>query len=190
MNLMPNLELATKINATNAGTGLVGVSTIPGANLGLFATRRYNRGEYICTYNGDAIYHHLYDRSRSDGTYVLEVSPEFVIDAGKAETIVTPFDTGRYICGTKNPKLVNCEYYTTEYGGKFPVAYVRTTREIHPGEEFLVNYGPQYSFQDYQEPVVPDWSPTKPTDSRRNRGTTDSPNQIRKCKFRGSGKFF
>ena len=173
------MQLATKINASNAGAGLVGVSTIPGAGLGLFATRHYNEGEFVAVYNGQAVFQCLYNRSHSDGEYVLEVSPEFVIDAKKESAIVTPFDTGRYVCGTKNKNLVNCKYYITEYGKMFPVAYVSTTREIRPGEEFLVDYGPSYEFQNYREPEIPRWE----YPSRRDSQNPDSAKDTKKCKF-------
>lgn len=174
------LKLATRINAANAGTGLVGISSIPGAGLGLFATRSYRKGEFVAIYNGESVYQCLYNRSGSDGKYVLEISNEFVIDAAKESSIVTPFDTGRYICGTKNPRFINCAYYMTEYGGKFPVAYVRTTRSIEPGEEFLCDYGPQYHFDRYEEPLKEEWK------SR----TASSSNHTKKCKSNKSGKFF
>lgn len=193
------MQLATKINASNAGAGIVGVSTIPGAGLGLFATRHYNTGEFVAVYNGEAVYQCLYSRSQSDGEYVLEVSPEFVIDAKKESAIVTPFDTGRYICGTKNKNLANCRYYITEYGKMFPVAYVMTTCEIRPGEEFLVDYGPAYEFQNYQEPQIPQWeypsrrdsarrdssrhNSAKPVPTKPDLANRDSANHTKKCKF-------
>lgn len=148
-----SLDLATRINASNAGAGLIGISTIPGAGLGLFATRHYNEGEWICAYNGEAIFQCLYERSKSDGKYALEISPEFVVDAKDESSIRSPYDTGRYINGTKNPVLANCEYYLTKYGKMFPIAYVRCIRPVKPGQEFLCDYGPSYHYIDYKEPA-------------------------------------
>ena len=133
-NTEVNVELASIINSANAGAGLVGVSTIPHAGLGLFATRSYKANELVCIYNGEVIHHKSKRLQHSDGEYVLELSEQFVVDAKDPRKIVSPHDTGRFINGTKNRKLINCEYNCREYGEHFPIALVTTTKAIKAGE--------------------------------------------------------
>lgn len=70
------MDTACRANALGKGKcGLVAVSTIPGAGLGLFSVKHYEKSDIICIYGGE------YIQSGKGGQYVLELTNSLSVDA-------------------------------------------------------------------------------------------------------------
>lgn len=119
-------------------------STIPGAGMGLFATRAFKKGERIGKYTGEVLtledVVRRYGSDRATAPYVVQASPSVFIDAAAHRPAVAYVNHNRDEC--------NCEYISAHRGGNALVSRfgvdVLATRDIEPGEELFANYGSQY----------------------------------------------
>lgn len=110
-------------------------SRIPNAGLGLYATRKIKKGQFIVEYKGEIIRTGDYNERYNDhgfGEYGMALNTRLVIDAR-----ATSSGLARYICDAFGSNLKpNVKYY--EYDHHVDViAY----RDIEAGEELLVDYG-------------------------------------------------
>lgn len=153
MNTLNKMDTACRANALGKGKcGLVAVSTIPGAGLGLFSVKHYEKSDIVCIYGGE------YIQSGNGGQYVLELTNSLSVDA-RDEQSFHHRDLGRYVNHSDDPDLINTKYKIRMMGGKYPVALIVATKSISPGTELLVNYGPTYPFDNgvtrpYTKPMV------------------------------------
>jgi len=158
-----NLQAACKSNALSKGRcGLIAVSTIPDAGLGLFATKTYKKGDYICIYGGE------YVNQGRGGEYVLELNGKLCVDAQDPSSYHY-LDLGRNVNHQSDPKLVNTKYKIRDVGSQ-PVAFIEATKSILPGEELFVNYGPVYPKNGMKKPF------TKEDDNSTQKKRTESQN--------------
>lgn len=105
------------------------------AGLGLFATRKYKKGERIIEYFGRTISNAEEYSSRSK--YLFEVSKRKTIDGS------TRLNIARYINHSCRP---NCEPEIER--GRI---YIDAIKNIKPGEEFVYDYGEEY-FNEHIKP--------------------------------------
>lgn len=119
-------------------------SAIEGAGLGLFAGRRFVRGEVVCKYAGNVL--RTVEAIRlKDKSYLMRLGPQVYVDAGPRLEVAA-----RYINDCRNPLLFNVAF------DKRPdqqCALVVATRDLDEGEEIFANYGKFY--------WVPGSSPTR-----------------------------
>jgi hypothetical protein len=109
-------------------------SLIPGAGLGLFATRSFAAGEELCEYDGDLLTSWQQWRT-PDLTYVAMAGKDRFVDAGPYPEV-----KARYINHRFDLEQVNAQYVDAP-GHR---VFVRAVRPIHPGEEIYADYGPSY----------------------------------------------
>lgn len=125
-----------------AVTGLrVGPSLIPGAGLGVFATRYHPKGSTVAIYYGDVMdADAIADASRPDWdikyAYSMELAPGVWIDALRHPTCIARYlndniDRNKYnVTWVRRPALL--------------IAEVVALRDIEAGEEVYVSYGDEY----------------------------------------------
>lgn len=106
-------------------------STVSRAGLGLFATRRFRKGEIIDEYKGKIETLIKNNKSYKYGYKLLDNS---VINSLKSTDCFS-----RYINDGMSNRRNNC--YFVEISGR---VYVKAIKEINAGEEFFVSYGPKY----------------------------------------------
>jgi SET domain-containing protein len=116
---------------------IVKPSQIKLAGLGLYTTKEIKKGTIIMQYKGEKITTQQYNKryEKEDyGAYGMEVNSRWVIDARK-----TSAGLARYICDyTGSRKKPNVEYQGTKH-----IIDIIALRKILPGEELLVDYGPE-----------------------------------------------
>jgi hypothetical protein len=148
-----------------------GVSTVPGAGTGLFATRDFAAGEVVCTYRGKVLRTAAaFKLEPSSKLYLMRVAPQCYVDAAAPDSCMA-----RYINDAGRPGAQNCWFdkqprlpsssaassasrsdcdpgahgrgtgdcATPEAQGE-PGALVRALRDIHSGEELFAPYGKWY----------------------------------------------
>jgi SET domain-containing protein len=96
--------------------------------LGLFATRPYEKGEYIIEYYGKVIPAEEADRSRS--RYIFTLSSKWAIDGTERANIA------RYINHS-------CKANVYATGAKR--LWIHASRRIKAGEELTLDYGEEYT---------------------------------------------
>lgn len=115
----------------------VRTSTIPGIGFGLFATRDYDKWEFVTEYGGVKITEEDHNANRSE--YVLK---GFDGELWDASIVLYPFsEQGRWINdarGTTN------QYNTFWRSGDDRSPRVVTMAPVAAGQEFFINYGEEY----------------------------------------------
>eukprot|EP00981_Chlorochromonas_danica_P002664 scaffold521_cov177-Ochromonas_danica.AAC.18 len=111
-------------------------TTLPKCNfLGLFAKRKFSKGETVCVYHGTVL--RTAEALRlEDKAYLMRLGEQCYVDSK-----FTMHCLARYINDCRNPKRWNVQF------DKRPselCALVIATREIQPGEEVFVDYGRWY----------------------------------------------
>ena len=128
---------------TKSAKGLsIRKSNINAANLGLFATKMFKKGDRVATYGGT-------DRSmktwnKNPGYYGLAWNKDEVLDARSTQSSL-----GRWIndCRSSNIKKGECKGNNARFSMKRSAprkASVKATKTIHPDEEIFVSYGRSY----------------------------------------------
>lgn len=121
-------------------------SRLPGAGLGLFATKTFLPNEFIVEYTGERLSRrqmkHLPKSRNCD--YVFEISNNSYVDAKDRGSVARymndPIPNGLKPNVQFNTYHEDCPNHLS-YGGRVGV---EATQQINPGEELLVNYGPSY----------------------------------------------
>ena len=112
----------------------VGPSTIPGANLGLFARTRIRVGDTIGFYTGKVITEQEYENGRFSGSrYILWVARTHIIVGEGAKANYT-----RYLNHSSRPNTV------LVVSTRWKTARFEATRTIRPGDEIFFDYGEYY----------------------------------------------
>ncbi|MBY0432792.1 MAG: SET domain-containing protein-lysine N-methyltransferase [Cyclobacteriaceae bacterium] len=115
---------------------LIKKSTLPGAGLGLFAKKRFRKGDRIVEYKGRRLPWREAKKEDGHNGYLLRLNRTTAIDAQPYKKAM-----GRYandaaglsrIAGKRN----NAEYLT--YGDQ---CFIEATRTIRKGDEIFVSYG-------------------------------------------------
>lgn len=116
-------------------------STIKGAGKGLFAARQFRKRTRLGEYKGRRLTPEEYQRTRNDD-YIWEID----LPGGKRAYIdarpVKRDNPLRYVNGARTraqKRRVNVEAY--QYAQRI---WYRTTKDVKPGEEFLIDYGDEY----------------------------------------------
>lgn len=111
-------------------------SSLPGAKLGLFPTKQFNRGENITPYTGDIVINADPDFGDDYALQIKKQPPTF-ISARRTNTAVGRFANARKAGqGRNNAQLV--------YNSHTRQANVRATKKIDAGTEITVAYGAEY----------------------------------------------
>ena len=125
-------------------------SQVPRAGKGLYTDSFIEKGTLIVEYLGEIItWKEAIKRAEEGkGGYVFYITSKYCIDAYN-----TPQHLARYANdarGTKRKSKLrnNCVYSDSRYHG-----YIEATRNIKPGEEILVWYGPDYWKEHEQEMI-------------------------------------
>ena len=117
-------------------------SKLPGAGLGLFATRKFKKGSRVTTYGGEVI--SQAESDRRDSGYALTIGRGRVLD-GRA----TSSGNGRYVNSCRRSNRKHC----SSNNAQLPVLQrrngrvkgtLRVSRTILPGSEIYASYGPNY----------------------------------------------
>ena len=108
----------------------------PGLGSGLFAARRFLKGEFVVEYTGERIPTSYADTLSS--RYLFEVDDAWTIDAGEER------HKGRFVNHSCAP---NCE--ASALGGRI---FIHAARAIAAGEELTIDYGDEY-FDEFIRPV-------------------------------------
>lgn len=113
-------------------------STIPGAGLGLFATREFKRGEIICPYTG--VLQPTQKKPDDSDKYLLQLSSKNSISAADpAKSGVGRFaNTG----GKKNNARLSVSS---------KAANIKATKKIAAGAEILVPYGSSFHWAEEEK---------------------------------------
>jgi len=126
-------------------------STIPGAGMGLFATKEFRSREKICDYGGKLMSKEMSDKI--DSGYAVGVSDGKVRDSASTQAGI-----GRYAntCRTKNKREKDCkgnnaELVESSMGRRVHLETIDNKR-IKKGDEVLVRYGRGY-WKDYDKMV-------------------------------------
>ncbi len=118
-------------------TGLrISKSNIPGAGLGLFATREFKKDAIITHYTGDLLDKDDLDGDVEGSTYVFEASSNLIIDAARTNTA-----DGRLMNDSKLKSKANCRF-SADHRGKRVI--MKAIKNIKACEELLVWYGNNY----------------------------------------------
>lgn len=145
------------IALANAGAELnnlgvrIGPSTIPGAGMGLFATRAFRVGESITAYGGYYASVDFFEILDIPGLrdYVIAIPPEFGGGIRDARVGFRLCDMGRWSNSASDDKK-NAWTFIIE-GSSPPAFEVGAARDIAAGEEILWDYGQHMRFD--QKPV-------------------------------------
>ena len=108
----------------------------PGIGDGLFATRKFRKGEFVIEYTGERISSSHADTLSS--RYLFEVDSKWTIDANEGP------NTGRFVNHSCEP---NCEAEIED--GRVLFYALRTIEE---GEELTIDYGEEY-FDEFIRPT-------------------------------------
>ena len=111
------------------------------AGKGLFTKIRREKGDFICTYDGDRLTHKQYSRryKTKSPTYVLQVNGNHYIDGKKKDE----GSYGRYINSCSGTDMTsNCKFCVNPVT---KVVSVKATKDISKNEEILVSYGRSYN---------------------------------------------
>ena len=114
-------------------------SHVPGAGMGLFATRDFPEGALVARYTGDLIPTRAGRRADGFGGshYVFEMDAKQSVDAARTNTA-----DGRMINDPKNSgKEANTRFIYWREGKR---TTIRTTKPVKAGDEFLLSYGPEF----------------------------------------------
>lgn len=138
------METAFLMNQTHCDTRFmlyVKKSTIPKAGKGLFTDSLIKKNEYIIEYTGDVItWDEVIKRSEAGkGGYVFYISNKKCIDA-----FDHPESLARYANDARGPVRIKGVRNNAVYAIKKGKGYIQATRNIKPGEEIFVWYGPDY----------------------------------------------
>jgi len=95
---------------------------------GLFATRRFTKGDFIAEYTGEKVANAIADKM--PGRYLFELDDQWTIDGSPRS------NTARYINHSCDP---NCD--ADVYDGHI---LIHAMRDIESGEELLYDYGDEY----------------------------------------------
>lgn len=124
-------------------------STIDGAGLGLFVAKgkhaqRFVKGQRIALYTGDWV-HILPGRAgdKQGGTYYLQITQRLAVDAARTNAALGRWANAPH--GAKDdqgrPLRPNAEFVVDMQKKQ---GSLRALRDILPGEEILISYGPTY----------------------------------------------
>lgn len=109
-------------------------STIPGAGLGVFATKPFKANEVIDKYTGEKL--NEAQKNASTSAYIADGPKGIYFDARKTNSCPS-----RYInAPRRTKKRANCKWGRITSDG----VNVTTKRKIKPGEELLIGYGSRY----------------------------------------------
>mmetsp|Transcript_25742 Transcript_25742/g.66589 ORF Transcript_25742/g.66589 Transcript_25742/m.66589 type:complete len:191 (+) Transcript_25742:13-585(+) len=124
-------------------------SLIPGAGLGLFATRSFARGETICEYTGRVLtLRQILRMSVPEREYVMGgFGLNTFVDAGPDANMLA-----RYINDNQDDSALNAEFVRIMYDHR---ALVIATRNVKPGEEIYASYGSRYWVSRAPSPGTP-----------------------------------
>lgn len=112
-------------------------SAIRGAGLGLFATRAFADGEYICEYRGRVLtLAQVLRMSVEERSYVMGFGVNAHVDGRPDKNML-----GRYINDNGNPRRHNVTFVKDRVAKR---AAVHATRPIAAGEELYASYGEGY----------------------------------------------
>lgn len=115
----------------------VKASSINNAGDGLFATKDFKKGDFICWYNGVFIEPPVIENGYYDSDYLLKIpGSDLYIDA---EDPLSCY--GRFINDGLSKKNSNCKFI--DYDDVY-AAGVIATRKIKQGDEIFVSYGHDY----------------------------------------------
>jgi uncharacterized protein len=137
-------ESNNKINPhENLDDGLyVDDSTIPGAGLGLFAKKDFEKDQIICEFGGELIDELEVNKRNKDkrGDYFVDMGDDLTLDSYESDCMA------KYANDARGPRKVPGLRNNSEivvYSDDYSVCIV-ATRPIKAGEEILVEYGKSY----------------------------------------------
>ncbi len=114
------------------------------AGMGLYAARKYRRGEKIMEYTGELLSREEYDARYGEqlGRYVLEISKQRYIDARDA----AKSGPARYVndCRRADKNRGACKANNVQARTHGKRAFLYAERSIAPGDELFWNYGRSY----------------------------------------------
>jgi len=125
-------------------------SQIPGAGKGLYTDAPFKKDDYIIEYEGEQItWDEVMKRSENGrGGYAFFITNKKCIDAFNRPDALARFaNDARGL--TRTPGLRNNALYAIKKGKP----YIQATRNIKPGEEIFVSYGPDY-WKEHAEEVA------------------------------------
>ena len=112
-------------------------SSIVGAGNGLFANKKFKKGDYICAYSGVLVDNEVVNRGDYISQYIYQhYNGNYAIDADDELSCY-----GRYINDSLSKRKTNCEFNQHKDSD---YAYVRAVKNIKKGDEIFVKYGPEY----------------------------------------------
>lgn len=114
-------------------------SLIPGAGLGLFATRRHNAYEVLCLYTGERL--NRWQQLRSRDTRYFAATAAGIICNRKYLNIKARYINHHFDPARRNVVLASYNDAGTVLGR---CRFYVSTREIEPGEELYGDYGEMY----------------------------------------------
>ena len=124
----------------NKGLSL-GKSKIPNSGLGLYAEKKFKRGDRIASYGGVIV--SSSDFKSSDSAYGLQVSNGEVLDSRSTQS-----GLGRYVndCRASNKRRRQCKGKNSRlvWNSRSRTASVKATKTIQPGTEIYTSYGRGY----------------------------------------------
>lgn len=136
-----------EFDASYEANTLVAPSRIPGAGLGLFAKKRFVAGEVIGDMGGRLIFM----SEREDNGYQVSLEPCMQAELGPYP-VMDGFENGGHLIRVNfAPSVINDQetgFQNAVWKTSCTKPYFRyvATRDIEPGEEFLVSYGPRYNY--------------------------------------------
>jgi SET domain-containing protein len=147
MKYLHNFQYFESISKINPHENLddelyVDNSNIPGAGLGLFSKKNFEKGEIICEFSGDLIDEFEVNNRNKDGRgdYFVNMGDNLTLDSHDYDCMA------KYANDAEGPKRIpglknNSEIilYSDDYS-----ACIVATKSIKAGEEILVKYGSSY----------------------------------------------
>lgn len=118
---------------------IVKKSKLPGAGKGLFAKNIIPKGTLIVEYKGRIRTWKEVDPNKHDNGYIYYVKRYHVIDALRTTTSLA-----RYANDARGIARVKGITNNAEYVEKGLKVYIKSIKNINPGEEILVPYGKEY----------------------------------------------
>ncbi len=121
---------------------MVRASTIPGAGLGLFANRRFQRNHRITKYSS----HEISRTANQDSDYVLKISANQFMDSESLRNY-----PGRFINSNANTgRPANARFaqgYQIHRDNRYNLRWISVyaIRRIEKGDEILIDYGDEYN---------------------------------------------
>jgi SET domain-containing protein len=113
-------------------------STLPGAGKGLFSKTFIPKGTLIAEYTGRvSTWNEL--KQLPDNAYLFYVTRNHVIDAKPYKKSLARFANDARGMNRTKGITNNCEYVTLQKR-----VYIKSKKDIRPGEEILVGYGKEY----------------------------------------------